>query len=275
MLLSKSYSAKVLLFGEYTIINGGMALSMPCDMYCGQWAEDGAAEQIRPFLDYLKTIEGYDKEKLDSAIRKNLVFNSTIPLGYGLGSSGALTAAAFDQFYTHKNLSMPELKGILAESENFFHGNSSGLDPLTIYLNKTLLVEGDRIDIIPELDLKGKFALLDSDQTRNTKALVSYYKDQLKDPDFSNAIVNLNLLNQQAINALLSDEEKSLNNIISQISQLQFRHFQHMIPDHISDIWAEGLQSKKYYVKLSGAGGGGCFLVYGDYSKHNKVTIIE
>ena len=273
MQLSKSYSAKALLFGEYTIINGGMALSMPCDTYSGYWEEAAPNEEIGSFLAYLKTIKGYDQKKLDNAILKGLIFKSTIPLGYGLGSSGALTAAAFDQFYTNKNLSMPELKGILAQSENFFHGNSSGLDPLTIYLNEALIVEGDRIETIPELQLHSKFALIDSGQTRNTKTLVSYYSKQLQDPDFSNAIVHLNILNEQAINAIVS-QDQDLKPIMAQISQLQFNFFQHMIPDSVRDIWKRGLESGEYFMKLSGAGGGGCFLVYGDFGGLGGVMVI-
>lgn len=264
MVLSKSYSAKVLLFGEYTIISGGMALSMPCDMYSGRWAEAAPNEQIGSFLAYLKTIEGYNQEKLNNAIQKGLIFKSTIPLGYGLGSSGALTAAAFDEFYTNKNLNLPELKSILAKSENFFHGNSSGLDPLTIYLNQALIVEGDRIEAIPELELQNKFGLIDSGQTRNTKTLVSYYSQQLQDPDFSGAVVRLNILNEQAITAIIS-QDQDLKPIMAQISQLQFDFFQHMIPDSVRDIWKAGLESEEYFMKLSGAGGGGFFLVFGDY----------
>jgi len=94
-----------------------------------------------------------DLTNLDAAIEKGLIFKSSIPLGYGLGSSGALTAAAFDKFYTDKNLDLPELKTLLARSENFLHGNSSGLDPLTIYLDQVLIVEGDRIETIPDFDL--------------------------------------------------------------------------------------------------------------------------
>jgi len=251
-----------------------MALSMPCDMYGGHWERGHTEEQLRPFFDYLKTIDGYDEEKLDAAIEKGLIFKSSIPLGYGLGSSGALTAAAFDKFYTDKNLDLPKLKTLLARSENFFHGNSSGLDPLTIYLDQVLIVENDRIETIPKLELNKQFALLDSGQTRNTKTLVSYYNKQLQDPDFSDAIVQLNLLNEQAIDAVTSQDQE-LKPIMKQISQLQFDFFQHMIPDSVRDIWKSGLDSREYYMKLSGAGGGGYFLVYGDFSNlENPYSII-
>jgi len=264
----------VLLFGEYTIIGGGMALSMPCDMYGGHWEQGHTEEQLRPFFDYLKTIDGYDEEKLDAGIEKGLIFKSTIPLGYGLGSSGALTAAAFDKFYTDKNLDLPKLKTLLAESENFFHGNSSGLDPLTIYLDQVLIVENDRIETILKLELNKQFALIDSGQTRNTKTLVSYYNEQLQDSDFSDAIVQLNSLNEQAIDAVTS-QDQDLKPIMKQISQLQFDFFQHMIPDSVRDIWKSGLDSGEYYMKLSGAGGGGYFLVYGDFSNlENAYSII-
>ncbi|MDA8692563.1 hypothetical protein N9L92_00765 [Saprospiraceae bacterium] len=262
MIKDKSYPAKVLLFGEYTIINGGQALAMPCHKYSGRLVE-GPKSTLKSFFEYLMTIKGYDVDKLYTAIKKDLSFDSTIPQGYGLGSSGALTAAAFDLFYPDKPQSTAELKNLLSQSENFFHGNSSGLDPLTIYLNQALIVEGDRIETLPELDLNNKFALIDSGQTRNTKSLVSYYSKQLQNPDFSSAIVHLNALNEQAIHAIVSLDQ-NLKSIMAQISQLQFDFFQHMIPDSVRGIWKRGLDSGEYFMKLSGAGGGGFFLVFGE-----------
>ena len=96
-----------------------------------------------------------------------------------MGSSGALTAAAFDLFCDFKNLSQLELKEKLAETENYLHGNSSGLDPLTIYLNKTLFVDGPEIMTVDDPKFSGQFALANSDMKRNTKTLVTYYKSCL------------------------------------------------------------------------------------------------
>lgn len=39
-----------------------------------------------------------------------------------------------------------------------------------------------------------------------------------------------------------------------------------MIPDNIKPIWIKGLETKAYYIKLSGAGGGGFFLGIGNYN---------
>jgi mevalonate kinase len=272
LILDKSYSAKVLLFGEYTIINGGQALAMPCHKYSGRFIESPKSNLI-PYFEYLKSIKGYDRDRIDAAISSGLSFDATIPLGYGMGSSGAVTAAAFDHFYLEKPSGLPELKTLLGQSENFFHGNSSGLDPLTIYLDKALVVQADHIEVLSDIVLGDRFALIDSGQTRNTKALVTYYQQQLQDPDFSNAVVHLNTLNEQAIDALISNNN-NLKSIMAQISHLQFEKFQHMIPDSIAGIWKSGLDSDNYYVKLSGAGGGGYFLVYGNYEEIEDVVVL-
>lgn len=187
-----------------------------------------------------------------------------------MGSSGALTAAAFELFCNFKNLSQLELKEKLAESENYFHGNSSGLDPLTIYLNKTILVDGPEIITVNDPKFNGHFALVNSDMKRNTKTLVTYYKSQVNKSRFANALIELNKHNEEAIHALLSSDMEALRPIMHNISKLQYQYFDYMIPKHMKNTWKEGLDTGDYSMKLSGAGGGGYFLVFGDITSIKK-----
>lgn len=187
-----------------------------------------------------------------------------------MGSSGALTAAAFDLFCDFKNLSQLELKEKLAETENYFHGNSSGLDPLTIYLNKTLFVDGPEIMTVDDPKFSGQFALANSDMKRNTKTLVTYYKSQVSKSNFANALIELNEYNERAIHALLSSEMEALKPIMHSISKLQYQYFDYMIPKHMKNTWKAGLDTGDYSMKLSGAGGGGYFLVFGDTTSIKK-----
>ena len=69
-------------------------------------------------------------------------------------------------------------------------------------------------------------------------------------------------------------QSANLKSIMAQISQLQFNFFQHMIPDSVRENWKAALESERYYMKLSGAGGGGCFLVYGDYGGLGSILVL-
>ena len=65
-----------------------------------------------------------------------------------LGVSGALVASIYDKYAQNKitvleNLTrekLLQLKEVFAQMESFFHGKSSGLDPLNSYLSLPILI---------------------------------------------------------------------------------------------------------------------------------------
>src|SRR5690606_35587126 len=107
------------------------------------------------FVAYLKNLVAqnpklvnFDFKSLESDVAKGMYFDSSIPQGYGVGSSGALVAAVYDKYALDKitvleNLTkekLLQLKVIFSEMESFFHGKSSGLDPLKNYLSIPILI---------------------------------------------------------------------------------------------------------------------------------------
>lgn len=256
-------------------MTGGTALSLPLLSHSGLWMK-GDSFQLKPFFDYLSTIEGYDIELIQKAIDEKWIFQSDIPMGYGVGSSGALTAAAFDHFYKSKDLSMDRLKSVLSQSENFFHGDSSGLDPLTIYLKQIVAYQNASISILDDIDISNKFYLFDSGKSRNTKSLIEIHKEKLRsNHKYTGAMQSLSTANNQAIYALKNSNQALMNDTMKEISLLQYEHMQEMIPEAVQIIWSNGIESEEYYMKLSGAGGGGYFIIYGNISTiHNQDLII-
>ena len=120
-----------------------------------------------------------------------MYFDSSIPQGYGVGSSGALVAAIYDKYAADKitvleNLTrekLLKLKTIFSEMESFFHGKSSGLDPLNSYLSLPILINSkDNIEAtgIPsqKSDGKGAVFLLDSGRTGETAPMVSMFMEK-------------------------------------------------------------------------------------------------
>src|SRR5690606_40116616 len=107
-------------------------------------------------------------------------FDSSIPPAYGVGSRGALVASIYDKYATEKitvleNLTKDKLlrlKVIFSEMESFFHGKSSGLDPLNSYLSIPILINSkdnmEATGIPSQREGKGAVFLLDSQMIGET-----------------------------------------------------------------------------------------------------------
>ena len=277
----KDYKAKVLLFGEYTVITGSNALAMPTDLFLGRWDFDREEAQnqrvvLTGFQQYLTSLEFNKAIFLDHLFLKDLdqhlIFRSDIPIGYGLGSSGAVTAAIFDRYFQKDNqLSSVELKDILGQMESYFHGSSSGLDPLISYLDKAVFLKNKTIEFppLPNQDKSRTFFLIDTKMPRKTAPLVEVFLKKYKSLDFQEIIdEQLGQVNNQAIDAFLAGKTNSLFKAVHQISQLQFEYFVEMIPDAFRKIWRTGLESDIFKLKLCGAGGGGFILGITKQAEH-------
>ena len=165
----KKYFSKILLFGEYGIISNSNALAIPYDEYLGQimFNDNNSSSnknlyKLYEFLIEKKLDNILDTSSFEKDLNKGMIFKSNIPVNYGLGSSGALVAALYDSYSLNKNkIDLSETIKELSSIESFFHGKSSGLDPLTSYLNSPILVNANKslkkIDkklLIPAMTIK-------------------------------------------------------------------------------------------------------------------------
>jgi mevalonate kinase len=266
-----NYSSKILLFGEYTILNGSKALAVPFNHFSGHWDFDKKSSDSRTVSrSHLERFLSHDwssildMAKLEKDFDSGLWFNSTIPQGYGLGSSGAVVAALLGHYAKNKTIDIAEIKNNLAVLESFFHGSSSGLDPLVSYLNKPIsILNVNNIEVIQKnVGLKG-FFLLNSARPRKTGALVEIYREKIKDKDFQDKCLSkLSPLVDKSIDSLLSLDKDVVFQSFYEISKIQWGFFQEMIPSQLKQIWTIGLEKGDYLLKLCGAGGGGYFLGY-------------
>jgi len=206
------FYSKILLFGEYGIIRDSKGLSIPYNFYNGALKSDDKTSSeaiksngnLKRFVDHLKNLQNeqsalvaFDLEALELDVENGMYFDSSIPQGYGVGSSGALVAAIYDKYAQNKitvleNLTkekLLQLKAIFSQMEGFFHGKSSGLDPLNSYLSIPILINSkDNIEAtgIPtqSLDGKGAVFLLDSGIVGETAPMVNIFMENLKDKGF-------------------------------------------------------------------------------------------
>jgi mevalonate kinase len=212
------FYSKILLFGEYGIIKDSKGLSIPYNFYNGALivTENPSAEaqksneSLQKFAAYLEqlqqekpTLVNFNIELLNADLTRGMFFDSSIPQGYGVGSSGALVAAIYDKYAQDKitvleNLTrekLLQLKNIFAEMESFFHGKSSGLDPLNSYLSIPILINSkDNIEAtgIPSQSTEGKGAvfLIDSGIVGETAPMVNIFMENLKDQGFRTMLKN-------------------------------------------------------------------------------------
>ena len=284
------FYAKILLFGEYGIIKDSKGLAIPFNAFKGalRFKEDTSSEIASSSNSHLKSYAAYlknqgaeqrldvsfDFERLDADLEKGMYFDSSIPMGYGVGSSGAIVAAIYDRYAGEKvsvlgsltREKLLALKGQFAIMESHFHGTSSGLDPLNSYLSLPILIHAkDHVEStpIPSQNQAGKGAvfLLDSGITGETAPMVQLFMENLKNKQFEEVMREQFVQYTDAcIDHFLSGNIRFLFSDLRKLSGVVFDHFKPMIPTNFHDIWKKGLETDTYYLKLCGSGGGGYFL---------------
>lgn len=267
----KSYPAKILLLGEYTILNGSRALALPYPELSGKWSfDDNGSEERKSSR---KSLHGFlvkdhgeflDAGKFAEDFENGIWFDSSIPQGFGLGSSGALIAGIFDRYAYHKASDLTA-KNILAKLEGHFHGSSSGLDPFVSLVQKPFLIQSfEEVEVIERpLRLDG-FFLLNTGKPRQTGPLVAIYQEKMKDPEFKKGCADVLSRDVNIAVESVVKGEGNLSHHLWHISKFQWEYFPEMIPTQMRGLWSRGLESGDYVLKLCGAGGGGYLLGYSE-----------
>lgn len=291
------FYSKILLFGEYGIIKNSKGLSIPYNFFkgglkLGDFKNEIVKESNRNlinFKNYLKNIDSsiveFDFIKLENDLKDGMFFDSSIPQGYGVGSSGALVAALYDRYALNKitvleNLTKPKilnLKNVFSKMESFFHGKSSGLDPLNSYLSLPILIHSqNEIETtgIPSQSSNGKGAvfLLDSGTSSETAPMVELFFKSMKNKNY-NKIIKENFIKttDDCVEDFLKGNFNSLFSNMKILSKVVLENFKPMIPKDFHDLWAKGIESDDYFLKLCGSGGGGYILGFSkDFEKAKK-----
>ena len=291
------FYAKILLFGEYGIIEDSQGLTLPYSFYKGTLKfsdnqsdfEKNSNESLQKYSDYLANLElskdfKIDVEAFKKDIEKGLFFDSNIPQGYGVGSSGALVAAIFEKYsfkkYNPSTISktqLKDLKKVFGELESYFHGKSSGIDPLICYMNLPILIENresvDKVSIPKEEAGKGAIFLIDSGSIGETGPMVQIFFEKLKNEGFRKTLKEEFIkYNNACIDTFLNKEMTPFFKNLKNLSKWAYVHFKPMIPNNLYNAWKKGLDTNAYYLKLCGSGGGGYILGFApDYAKADKM----
>jgi mevalonate kinase len=280
------FYAKILLFGEYGIIKDSKGLAIPYNSFQGALKKSNitSEEEIKSnknlakFYNYLSKLENkklinFRFSELKTDIEEGMYFDSSIPQGYGVGSSGALVASIYDKYANNKitvleNLTrdkLLKLKEIFSLMESFFHGKSSGLDPLNSYLSIPILINSkDNLEatgIPSQKEGSGAVFLLDSEMVGETEPMVNIFMNKMKNEGFRKMLnEDFAKYTDACIDDFLSGNVKSLFGNVKQLSKVVLDNFKPMIPHSFHKIWKKGIETNDYYLKLCGSGGGGYIL---------------
>jgi mevalonate kinase len=289
----KAFNAKIMLFGEYSVIRGSMGFSVPYSHFKGeldfhfkgQYTDyDFAVQSNKMLRDYVVHLEKLTNENklsiriklraLQDDLDNGLYFESTIPQGYGLGSSGALVASVYDAYVSDKmsvagsagSEEIKSLKNTFSLMESYFHGTSSGIDPLMCYLGSSIVIKGPGDISTSEISTKEitenrALFLINTGKPGKTEPLVKHFMKACEDPEYDRLIKDTLIpTNNKCIQALLQSDYDTFDQQLINLSAFQFDNFRPMIPKKFLPLWEEGLQDHNLVLKLCGSGGGGFLL---------------
>ena len=312
MIDETSWPAKLLLFGEYSILLGSAAVSVPCHLFSAslQFMKDdiGNAPEETESNRQLKKLDHYfrenqdtfreflDLERFSRDVLKGLYLSSTIPQRYGMGSSGALCAAVYSQYADEPiraipgpgSTDLPELRSRFVSMESFFHGKSSGFDPLVIYLKKPLRL-GLHDEVIPvgfyhPYGFAGQEILLvDSRLPCSTGSRVPEFLEKyFPDGKITEKGEKMISLANSCIDLCFGMDDVNFRHALGWLSKFQLDEMGHLIPEHLQPVWTEGLETGLFSMKLCGSGGGGFLLCFtadkpktSDYFKNKGIPVVS
>jgi mevalonate kinase len=277
--MRERYYSKVILFGEYSMIFDATALMIPLTKFSAQWrfashldASGGVASNasLQRFADYLSTVnvvkDIIDIQRLNHDLHFNLFLESNVPSGYGLGSSGTLVAAVYDGYAKKKMDDLLQLKMLFGKMESYFHGSSSGIDPLQCYLGKPFKITPEGVQLLSDDFLKNgiRICLIDTKIKSNTKPLVDHFKQQREDAEFLSRFQSEYVpCVTSCIDSMIQDDTNLFFKSLKQLTKRQTEFLRPMITDNTLDLFTSDYEFN-FGVKISGSGGGGYVLGFTD-----------
>jgi mevalonate kinase len=295
----QAFPAKILLFGEYGIVSGWSGMAIPFPRFTGRLEPVGFS-QVSPQLEQsIQSVSLFANqlrrqkdnfgflniEKFSDDVKNGLWFNSDIPTGYGLGSSGALVAAIYSHYRNLFTENTATIRDHLARMESFFHGASSGIDPSVSFFQKSIVILESGMTVLNDFSISSiglSVFLVDTGVSAKTIQLVDWFKSKMVQQEFRHRTEEDFLkLNQSFVEKLCNGELLGMDDLWV-ISHYQLEYLSPMVPDSFRTHFFAGLKSRELVFKLCGSGGGGYMLCFAatrdraiDYFNKSKLEYIE
>lgn len=225
-------------------------------------AEQGDAREAETRFEPIRLAATKIQERYEKHGGVDIVVNSPVPVGAGLGSSAAVvtaTAAAVGALFGLA-LSKEDIFQVAFEAEKVVHGTPSGVDPAISTFGGTLLFQMDTG--FKPLDIKTDIPLIigDTGVERSTRIQVEKVKRNVESfPRIVEPIMkSAREIVLRAVDALKEDDFETLGALMNMNHALLYAL-------GVSDESLEWLinaarKAGSLGAKLTGAGGGGCMI---------------
>ena len=150
--------------------------------------------------------------------------------------------------------------------ESYFHGSSSGIDPLQCYLGKPFKITPKGVELLDDDFLKKDIhiSLIDTKIKSNTKPLVEHFKKQRLKPAFYNRFQKeYTPLVKSCIDKMIEGDAELFFNSLKRLTKGQLEFLRPMITDNTLELFTNDYDFH-FGVKSSGSGGGGYVLGFTD-----------
>lgn len=287
--MKELYWSKVILFGEYSMIFDSTALVLPLKLFSAKWNADRgrsrefmsfSRKELSRFCGFLRGEERFsnviDLDVLEADLQKGWYLDSDVPVGYGLGSSGTVVAAVYDRYAKTPVRDLMRLKDLFSQMESFFHGSSSGIDPLQCYLGRPFRITAEGAELLADGFLKNRLqiCLIDTEMKSDTKPLVEYFKRQREKEEYLRDFQRDYLpYVKGCMDAVIQGDTDCFFKRLQKLTSAQRVFFSPMIPDPVAELF-ERTYDFHFGVKILGSGGGGYILGFTD-DRQKASTVLR
>ena len=287
--MKELYWSKVILFGEYSMIFDSTALVLPLKLFSAKWNADRgrsrefmsfSRKELSRFCGFLRGEERFsnviDLDVLEEDLQKGWYLDSDLPVGYGLGSSGTVVAAVYDRYAKTPVRDLMRLKDLFSQMESFFHGSSSGIDPLQCYLGRPFRITAEGAELLADGFLKNhlQICLIDTEMKSDTKPLVEYFKRQREKEEYLRDFQRDYLpYVKGCMDAVIQGNTDCFFKRLQKLTSAQRVFFGPMIPDPVAELF-ERTYDFHFGVKILGSGGGGYILGFTD-DRQKASTVLR
>lgn len=305
-----SAPAKIILFGEHSVVYGKPAIAAAIDLRTYVWAEFNKNGRIRieakdirvPGLtvsfsdkeiyfetDYGKAAEvlSYVREAINLVLEEASVkegvtvsITSQIPVGAGLGSSAAVAVATIGAVSKLLGLELKkeEIAKLGHKVELLVQGASSGIDPTVSAIGGFLYYQKGNFESLPVVELPIVVGYTGS--SGSTKELVAKVRRSFEEmPEIVNPILNsMGKLVEKVREIILSEHDKDIKfELLGRLMNIN-----HGLLDalgvstkSLSDLVYASREAGALGAKITGAGGGGCMYALAPGKQSEVATAIK
>ncbi len=220
-MITISVPLKVHLLGEHAVVYGKPALLVAIDRRISIAITSSKTKRIQSAPMYTQAIKELLKI-LEKEIKKKtkikkiepyyIRINSQVPVGYGLGSSAAISAGITAALLAFLKIQWDQktIFDIAYEGEKFFHGNPSGGDLATV-------IEGGFLWFRKDLEFLKTFSSLPFKPHKNISqfVLINSGKSEESTKEMVEKVAALKILFPQKIESLFNSQEELTKQMVS------------------------------------------------------------